>query len=128
MPRTAEKQPDVREYLAAERTLLAYIRTGLALMGFGFLIARFSLFLPELPLVSPGVPRNTPGLSLWFGTAFVLLGIALNCLSALEYRKLIKRLNSAQAANWPVAKIPVATAFCVAGCGALMTAYLVWLR
>ncbi len=122
------KQPDLREYLAAERTLLAYIRTGLALMGFGFVVARFSLFVQELHVLNPESTARTPGLSLWFGTLFVFLGILLNGLSALEYRKLIRLLNVAHAADWPAAKVPVLTALCMAACGVLMIGYLLWLQ
>ena len=37
--------PDLREHLAAERTILAYVRTGLAMMSIGFMLSRFSLML-----------------------------------------------------------------------------------
>ena len=123
----ASQDPDLREYLAAERTFLAYIRTSLALMGFGFVIARFSIFLREVQLYQQH-PTYTPGLSVWFGTAFVLFGVALNGMSAVEYRALVRRLNIAHAANVPPAVTPIATAILVALCGALMSVYLLWLR
>jgi len=97
-------------------------------MAFGFVVARFSLFLREMQIVRNEGIRETSGLSLWFGTALVLLGAVLNYVSVLEYRHLIERLNDANSAKWAVAKVPVATAFCVAGCGVLMALYLVWLR
>jgi putative membrane protein len=40
--------PELRDLLAAERTLLSWIRSGLALMGFEFVVARFGLFLQQL--------------------------------------------------------------------------------
>ena len=43
-----QQAADLRDYLAAERTVLAWIRTALSLMGFGFVVARFGLFLQEL--------------------------------------------------------------------------------
>ena len=43
-PTEAAPKADLRDYLAAERTMLAWLRTGLALMGFGFVVARFGLF------------------------------------------------------------------------------------
>jgi putative membrane protein len=118
-------RPDLREHLAAERTFLAYIRTGLALMGFGFVVARFSLFL-QTTLQSGG--KETPGLSLWFGTALVMLGVAVNFLSIVEYRSLIERLNQAHGAKWPPARLPVATAALVGTCGVVMASYLIWVH
>ena len=51
MDASAKHQPDLRTYLAAERTFLAWIRTAVACMGFGFVVARFGIFLHELRLV-----------------------------------------------------------------------------
>ncbi len=39
---------DVRQQLAADRTLLAWIRTAIALSGLGFVVARFNLYLREI--------------------------------------------------------------------------------
>ena len=121
------KHVDLREYLAVERTFLAYIRTSLALMGFGFVVARFSIFLREVHVMQPQT-TPTPGLSVWFGTAFVLFGVALNGMSIVEYRALIRRLNLAHSASIQPAPTPTITAFLVAVFGALLSVYLLWLR
>ena len=120
-------QPDTREYLAAERTSLAYIRTGLAMMGFGFVVARFSLFLVALTAVRPDAFTSTRGISLWFGTILVLSGVLVNLISAVEYRRLVQKLNESNHANWPFAWLPVTTAVLLSLVGIAMALYLLWL-
>src|SRR5207245_9004624 len=85
---------DVRDYLAGERTFLAWIRTGLALMGFGFVVARFGLFLAEIRVArdSPAVPPHP--FSLWFGTAFITVGVAMNLAAIRRYLRLVGELTS----------------------------------
>ena len=122
------KTPDVREYLAAERTLLAYARTSLAMMGFGFVIARFSLFLREIPLLSHNAVPASRGLSLWVGIASVVLGIAINGFSVIEYRRTISRLNQAYQADCPPGWLPQSGSVAIAMIGAIVTTYLAWLR
>src|SRR5947209_14733669 len=84
---------DLRDYLAEERTFLAWIRTGLALMGFGFVVARFGLFLAEIQVTrdGPAAPLNRS--SVWFGTAFIAVGVAVNPLSIRRHLRLVGELN-----------------------------------
>jgi len=64
------QKADLRDQLAAERTLLAWVRTGLALMGFGFVMARFfGLFLQQLEVTAYAPLVHPYGSSLWFRTA-----------------------------------------------------------
>jgi len=81
------------DLLAAERTFLAWIRTGLALMGFGFVVARFGLFLQELQFIQQGPATPSYGLSLWFGTALIVLGVIVNALSAWHHLQLVQELE-----------------------------------
>src|ERR1700676_5070890 len=81
------------DYLAAERTLLAWIRTGLALMGFGFVVARFGLFLQELQIAEHAPPVQSYGLSLWFGTALIGAGVAVNLFSGWRHIRLIRAMD-----------------------------------
>ncbi len=87
---------DPRVYFAIERTFLAWTRTGLALMAFGFVIARLGLFLKQMHQMGGDTARSagassSTGLSLWIGTAVVLLGIVVQGLSLWEYQRLRRR-------------------------------------
>jgi uncharacterized protein (DUF302 family)/uncharacterized membrane protein YidH (DUF202 family) len=130
MPELAENKAkaDIRDYLAAERTLLAWIRTGLALMGFGFVVARFGLFLQELQ-VAQRVPSLQPyGLSLWFGVALIAMGVAVNSFSAWRHSRLIRELNlGEEPGSRPSAQV-IAVAVILALVGVAMAAYLVSIR
>ncbi len=84
------QRADLRDYLAAERTLLAWVRTGLALMGFGFVVARFGLFLQELQAAQHVLPGQSYGLSLWFGTALIAAGVLVNLVSGWNHVRLVR--------------------------------------
>jgi putative membrane protein len=92
---TSNNSEDPRIQFALERTLLAWVRTGLALMGFGFVVARFGLFLREIEAVREAAPLKTPtGLSLWIGTALILLGVLVNLLVSAEHLRLMRQVPS----------------------------------
>lgn len=94
--KSQDSNTDPRVYFAAERTLLAWIRTGLALMGFGFVVARFGLFLREIASVRPAPQISRPGLSLWIGTALVILGVMVTLSAAAKHWRTVRRLEQAQ--------------------------------
>ena len=116
---------DPRVRFAAERTLLAWIRTGLAMMGFGFVLARFGLFLREIALVEHDRPPHSPGLSLWIGTALVLLGVAVTLLAAVQHWHVIQRLNRGAAYQAPRWSLGLVVAVLLAVLGTAMVVYLV---
>jgi putative membrane protein len=120
------KAEDPRVRFAAERTLLAWIRTGLALMGFGFVVARFGLFLREVAAVHNAPPAHSLGLSLWIGTALVVLGVAVALLAAAEHRRILRRLKRGQAYVPPRWSLGLAVSVMLAALGALMIAYLLF--
>jgi putative membrane protein len=110
--------------LAAERTLLAWIRTGLAMMGFGFVVARFGLFLREMAAVEHKLPEKSTGLSLWVGTALLVMGVLVNVISALEYRAFLGRYQRGEPDDVPKWSLGVSTAVLLAALGIAMIAYL----
>jgi putative membrane protein len=100
---------DPRVWLAAERTFLAWIRTGIALMGFGFVVARFGLFLRELAAAHQILSLRTTGLSLWLGTALLIIGIVVNLGATVQHVRLLNRLKRGEALeNYSAAAITVA--------------------
>jgi putative membrane protein len=119
------QKAEVRDYLAAERTFLAWIRTGLALMGFGFVVARFGLFL--LPVFRQAAPASTSrsGLSLWFGTALIVLGVVVNLSSAYHHTRLVRELDRGKPPRCSPLAQNVAIALALALVGLAMAIYLV---
>ncbi|MGB6429145.1 MAG: DUF302 domain-containing protein, partial [Candidatus Acidiferrales bacterium] len=118
----------VTDYLAAERTLLAWIRTGLALMGFGFVVARFGLFVQELQIVKIVAPAHSYGMSLWFGTALIAVGVAMNLFAGWQHVRLVRELDRGAPPHSRSSTMAVAIAVFLAMVGLAMTIYLISLR
>jgi putative membrane protein len=114
----------VRDYLAEERTFLAWIRTGLALMGFGFVVARFGLFLAEHQVTRDGSAAAPNRFSLWVGTAFIAVGVAMNLLSIRRHLRLAGELNRGQFAEHRPSREAVLLALFLALAGVAMAIYL----
>jgi uncharacterized protein (DUF302 family)/uncharacterized membrane protein YidH (DUF202 family) len=124
----AKPSADLRDYLAAEQTLLAWIRTGLALMGFGFVVARFGLFLEQLHAADQALSAESYGVSLCFGTALIAAGVAVNVFSAYRYARLVRRLDRGQWAYPRPSVQAIATALFLALVGLAMAIYLISVR
>jgi uncharacterized protein (DUF302 family)/uncharacterized membrane protein YidH (DUF202 family) len=116
------------DYLAAERTVLAWVRTGLALMGFGFVVARFGLFLQQLRLIDRAPAATSYGVSLWFGTALIAVGVAVNLSSAWRHVRLVRELDRGEAGYARSLAPIVVTALFLALVGLAMAIYLVSVR
>jgi len=122
------QKADLRDYLAAERTLLAWIRTGLALMGFGFVVARFGLFLQQLQIIQQVRQEQSYGLSLWFGTALIVIGVMVNVFAGWRQLQLVRELDRGETAHSGGANQAVAVALLLALVGIAMAIYLLSIR
>ena len=120
---------DLRDYLAEERTFLAWVRTGIALMGFGLVvIAHFELFADEPHITQRASGLHPHGPSLWFGTALVAIGVAVNLVSAQRFMRLVGELNRGQFVHRSLSKQGVIVALLLALLGTAMTIYLTWFQ
>ncbi len=124
-PTQSARTADLRDYLAAERTLLAWIRTGLALMGFGFVVARFALFLQQVQVSQHAPSLHSYGLSLWFGTALIGAGVAVNLFSVWHHARLVRMMDRGQAVTSHSLALAVATCVLLALVGLGMAIYLI---
>jgi putative membrane protein len=107
---------DPRVLFAAERTLLAWNRTVAGLMALGFFIDRAAFY------GAPGAPDRQ--FAAWIGIAFILLGVVLNVVSILHYRRAIASLRPVEIPPryWP--NLASITSAGVALLGVLLAFYI----
>ena len=127
-PAPAAQKAGVSDYLAAERTLLAWIRTGLAMMGFGFVVARFGLFLQQIQAMQTPSSEQSYGLSLWFGTALIVVGVIVNVFAGWHHIRLVRAFDRGETSLSRPSIQAVAIAFFLALIGLAMAIYLVSIR
>ncbi|HEX4001330.1 MAG TPA: DUF202 domain-containing protein [Candidatus Acidoferrales bacterium] len=124
----SRSNPNISDYLAAERTFLAWVRTGLALMGFGFVVARFGLFLEEFRIAAPalGVQSHVNGgHSVWFGTALIATGVLVDLFACWNHVHIVGQLNRGSIEFTKSSKTAIALAIFLAIVGVAMAIYLI---
>ena len=94
---TAEisEKSNASDHLANERTYLAWVRTGIGIMAFGFVVVKFSLFIKQLAIILGSktvVPQK--GYSLITGIILVGLGVLINLLAYLRYKRTKEQLST----------------------------------
>ncbi len=124
----AAAERDPRIYFAAERTFLAWIRTGLALMGFGFVVARFGLFLREFGMRQAQSGSHSTGISIWFGTALVILGVVVSISATMHHLRQVEQLRAGTWVAGRASKTAVVVALLLAAAGIGLAIYLVIVR
>ena len=107
---------DPRVLFAAERTLLAWNRTGSGLMALGFFIERGSLITE-----AAGANRN---FAVWIGLAFLLLGVVLNFVAVLQFRRTAMLLRPVEIPEGYWINLAVVATLGVAILGLLLGVYL----
>lgn len=100
-----------RDHLANERTFLAWIRTGVAGVVFGFAIGRFAIAIRQWMQIQRRVASST-GLSVWFGTAAMIVGVMDSLARLVRYRRTREQIDSGnfQPAGYIIGIVGIVTA------------------
>ena len=110
---------DPRVLFAAERTLMAWIRTSSGLMALGFFIDRAAIMA--------GVATGR-SVAMGIGAAFLILGVLLNLLGVVQYRRSIAELRPVEIPKNYWVNLSVTASLAVSVLGLLLTFYVFWMH
>lgn len=94
-------------------------------MGFGFVVARFGLFLQQIRIAAPSLQTHTYGLSIWFGTALIVVGVIVDVFASWHHVQLVHQLNRGETDFTQPSRGAIAVALFLAVIGIAMAAYLI---
>jgi putative membrane protein len=90
-------------------------------------VARFGLFLHEIEAVRQNaMPKASTGLSLWIGTALILLGVLVNLLVSAEHLRLMRQIQSVPPYGLRSWLLGVGVSLVLAMLGIAMAVYLIF--
>jgi putative membrane protein len=116
-----------RDHLANERTFLAWMRTGIAVVVFGFAIGRFAIAIRQwMAIQGTGQAVRTFGVSVWFGAAAILGGVAVSLIGLSRYRQTRTQIDSGdfQPAGFVIDLVAIVTTVF----GLALAGYLVYIQ
>ena len=90
---TATELARERNRAAADRTLMAWIRTSLSLIAFGFSIGKIYDYLER---VNPDRVLDPLDSAQIFGEAFISLGVFGLIAAIVQYRRILKQIESGE--------------------------------
>ncbi len=116
-----ERNHNVGDHLANERTFLAWIRTSISIIVFGFVVAKFGITLREF-LRFQGHAAQESGLSLGMGVAFIAMGVFMAVVALFRYRSTQRRIDAGEFK--PASTVIVFLGIITAVLGMILAAYL----
>lgn len=93
-------------------------------MGFGFVVARFAIWLGAVTATAPAEPHASYHLSVWFGMALVLLGVATNAVAARRHARYVGELDAGRADPSLRPMLGITIALSLAAVGLAMAVYI----
>jgi putative membrane protein len=96
MPKLTNELAKERSREASDRTLMAWIRTSISLIGFGFAIAKSYEYLDAEYTEKTGKALEAIPTPIIFGASFMMLGLLGVLAGVVQYRRMLKKINSDQ--------------------------------
>jgi putative membrane protein len=97
-------------------------------MAFGFVLARFGIFLRTLSATTAIPDVKSAHFSVSVGIGLIVIGVLVQILSMIRYRRLIQNLNAGVAEFDRPSNLASSVSIIMAVVGAAMAVYLTFFR